>query len=124
MDTIKMFWTMLVNLRHYPKVEDKKAFWEWYWEQNPDTQYPNETLSEAWDNFKYYITGQSIIFDVRMWYESHFNHKNFGYSYTFDKYGYFINHNNWFVPKDKSFSYGCICMMTERQNGNPYFSKN
>jgi len=68
-------------------------------------------------------TGQHIIFDVRMWWESRFNHKNFGYSHTFGKNGYFINCNNWFVPCDKSFSYGCVDTMVEWRNGNPYFVK-
>jgi hypothetical protein len=39
-------------------------------------------------------------------------------------YGYFINRNKWFVPCDKSFSYGCVDTMTEWRNGNPYFVKN
>ena len=121
MNVIKMFWTMLVNLFQYPKVKDKDIFWDWYWEQIPDSRYPNETLYESWDTFKYYITGHSIIFDMRMWYETRFNHKNFGYSYTYGKKGYFINHNKWFVPYDKSFSYGCININTELQNKNPYF---
>lgn len=69
-------------------------------------------------------TGQHIIFDVRMWWESRFNRKNFGYSYTFGKNGYFINCNKWFVPCDKSFSYGCVDTMAEWRNGNPYFIKN
>ena len=123
MNVIKMFWMMLVNLRHYSKAEDKEAFWDWYWEQIPDARYPGETLWDAWDTFKFYITGQSIIFDVRMWWESRFNRKNFGYSHTFSKNGYFINHNKWFVPCDKSFSYGCVDTMTEWKNGNPYFAK-
>ena len=78
MSVIKMFWMMVASLRYYFKAEDKEAFWEWYWEQIPDSQYPNETLWETWDNFKFYITGQHIIFDVRMWWETRFNRKNFG----------------------------------------------
>lgn len=124
MNVIKMFWTMFVSLRHYPKAEDKEAFWYWYWVQVPDTRYPGETLWASWDNFKYHITGQSILFDVRMWWESRFNRKNFGYSHTFGKNGYFINHNQWFVPCDKSFSYGSVNPMIERKNGNPYFAEN
>ena len=123
MNVIKMFWMMLVSLRYYFKAEDKEAFWEWYWEQVPNSQYPNETLWETWENFKFYITGQHIIFNVRMWWESRFNRKNFGYSHTFGKNGYFINHNKWFVPCDKSFSYGCVDEMTEYRNGNPYFAE-
>ena len=123
MNTIKMFWMMLASLRHYFKVEDKEAFRREYWKQIPDARYHNETLEEAWETFKYYITGQHIIFDVRMWWESRFNRKNFGYSHTFGKNGYFINHNKWFVPYDKSFSYGCVDTIAERQNGNPYFAE-
>ena len=123
MDTIKMFWMMLTGLFSYWKYEDKEEFWELYWERKPYPKYPNQTLWDEWDTFKYFITGQHIIFDVRMWWESRFNRKNFGYSYTFGKNGYFINHNKWFVPCDKSFSYGCIDTMTERRNGNPYFAK-
>ena len=123
MNAIKMFWTMLVSLRHYPKAKDKDAFWDWYWEQIPDARYRNETLWDAWETFKSYISLRYPIFVVRMWWESRFNRKNFGYSYTFHKDGYFINHNNWFVPCDKSFSYGCVCTMTEYRNGNPYFTK-
>lgn len=123
MNVIKMFWTMSVSLRHYPKAKDKETFWHWYWTQIPDTRYPGETLWNAWDCFKFYITGKSILFDVRMWYESRFNRKNFGYSHTFGKNGYFINNDNWFVPCDKSFSYGCVNPMFERQNGNPYFTE-
>ena len=70
MNVIKMFWMMLVSLRHYFKAKDKKAFWNWYWEQIPDTRYPCETLREAWDTFKFYITGQFIIFNVQMWWET------------------------------------------------------
>ena len=44
MNVIKMFWMMVVSLRYYFKTEDKEAFWEWYWEQIPDSQCPNETL--------------------------------------------------------------------------------
>ena len=124
MNVFKMFWIMLVSLRYYPKEKNKEAFWDWYWGQAPDAQYPGETLWDAWDTFKYRIRGQYIIFDVRMWWESRFNHKNFGYSHTFGKNGYFINNNNWFVPCDKSFSYGCVDTMLERRNGNPYFEKN
>lgn len=124
MNTIKMFWAMFAGLRHYFKAKDKEAFWDWYWEQIYDSRYPNETLWEAWDAFKYYITGQHIIFDVRMWWESRFNRKNFGYSHTFNKEGYFINRNQWFVPCDKSFMYGCVDSMTEWRNGNPYFMEN
>ena len=123
MNVIKMFWMMVVSLRYYFKTEDKEAFWEWYWEQIPDSRYPNDTLWETWDIFKFYITGQHIIFNVRMWWETRFNHKNFGYSYTFGKNGYFINRNKWFVPCDGSFSHGCVDEMTEYRNGNPYFAE-
>ena len=123
MDTIKMFWMMLTGLSSYWKYEDKEEFWALYWERRPYPKYPNQTLWDEWDTFKYFITGQHIIFDVRMWWESRFNRKNFGYSPTFGKNGYFINHNKWFVPCDKSFSYGCVNTMTERRNGNPYFAK-
>lgn len=123
MNVLKMFWTMLVNLRHYFKAKDKEAFWDWYWEQTPDTRYPGETLWDAWDTFKYYITGQHIWWKIRMWYEYHFNKKNFGYSWTFGKNGYFIKNNRWFVPVDKSFQYGCVDPATEYRNGNPYFTK-
>lgn len=121
MNTIRMFATMIKGLFSYGKFEVKEEFWDWYWEQIPDARYPSETLWEAWDTFKHYATGQHIIFDVRMWWESRFNRKNFGYSHTFSKNGYFINHNKWFVPYDKSFSYGCVDTMTEWRNGNPLF---
>ena len=85
MNAIKMFWMMFTSLRYYFKAEDKEAFWDWYWEQIPDSRYPNENLWECWDTFKYYATGQHIIFNVRVWWESRCNHKNFGYSYTFGK---------------------------------------
>lgn len=121
MNTIKMFWIMLTSLRYYSGAKDKEVFWKWYWEQIPDSRYPNETLWDAWDIFKYYVTGKSLFFDMRMWWESRFNRKNFGYSYTFGKDGYFINRNRFFVPCDKAFSYGCVDIMTEWKNGNPYF---
>jgi hypothetical protein len=124
MSVIKMFGTMIENLCYYSAVEDKEVFWEWFWEQVPDARYPGETLRDAWESFKYYATGQHIIFNVRMWWESRFNRKNFGYSYTFGKNGYFINHNKWFVPCYKSFSYGCVDTITEYRNGNPYFKEN
>ena len=121
MNTIKMFWMMLTGLFFRPKFNNQENFWEWYWDRIPDARYPGETLWDAWDTFKFYITGQHIIFNVRMWWESRFNRKNFGYSHTFGKNGYFIKDNKWFVPCDKSFSYGCVDTMTEYQNGNPYF---
>ena len=123
-NVIKMFWMMITSLRYYFKAEDKEAFWDWYWVQIPNSQYPNETLDEAWDTFKFYITGKAIAFDVRMWWESRFNRKNYGYSYTFGKNGYFINRNQWFVPCDKSFFYGRVDSVTEWKNGNLYFAEN
>jgi hypothetical protein len=123
MNTIKMFWMMLTGLFARPKFFDREDFWEWYWEQIPNTRYPNEPLWEAWDTFKYYITCRHIIFDIRMGWEARFNRKNFGYSYTFGKEGYFIKDNEWFVPCDKSFIYGCVDITSEYQNGNPYFIK-
>lgn len=116
--------TMICGLFSYGKFEDRKEFWKWYWEQIPDARYPGETLWDAWDTFKYYATGQHIIWEVRMWYEYYFNKKNFGYSWTFNKNGYFINNNHWFVPSDKSFQYGTVDSATEYRNGNPYFTKN
>ena len=116
--------TMICGLFSYGKFEGREEFWDRYWEQIPDPRYPGETLWEAWDTFKFYITGQHIIFDVRMWWEYHFNKKNFGYSWTFNKNGYFINNNHWFVPSDKSFQYGTVDSVTEYRNGNPYFTKN
>ena len=55
MNVIKMFWMMLVGLRHYPMAKDKEVFWDWYWEQIPNTKYPGETLWEVWDNFKQWL---------------------------------------------------------------------
>ena len=116
--------TMICGLFSYGKFEDREEFWEWYWEQIPDARYPGETLWDAWDTFKHYATGQHIIWEVRMWYEYYFNKKNYGYSWTFNKNGYFINNNHWFVPSDKSFQYGTVDSATEYRNGNPYFTKN
>lgn len=120
---IKMFKTMLLGQLSRKNFDNKEDFYEWYWDQIPDDEYPGETLWECWDTFKYYATCKHIIWDVRMWWEYHFNKKNFGYSWTFNKNGYFINNKQWFVPCDKSFQYGCICVATEYSNGNPYFIK-
>ena len=123
MATIKMFWLMLTGLFKRSNFEDKESFWSWYWERVPDKRYPNETVAEMWDTFLYYITLKSFWWDVRMFFERHFNKKNWGYSWTFEKNGYFIRNNEWFVPSDKSFKYGRICYRIEHDNGNPYFEK-
>ena len=121
-NTLLMFKTMICGLFSYNKFKDKEEFWDWYWdEQIPDNRYPGESLYECWDTFKYYITGKAIFWNIRMWFESRFNKKNFGYSWTFKKEGYFINNNNWFVPIDKTFTYGCVDRATEYTNKNPYF---
>ena len=114
---------MICGLFSYGKFENKEEFWDWYWEQIPDPRYPGEDLWECWDTFKHYATGKHIAWNVRMWWEYHSNKRNFGYSWTFGKNGYFINNNQWFVPSDKSFQYGCVCFATEHNNGNPYFIK-
>ena len=119
-----MIKTMICGLFSYGKFKSKEEFWEWYWEQTPDARYPGETLWDAWDTFKHYATGKHIVWEVRMWWESRYNKKNFGYSWTFGKNGYFINNNHWFVPCDNSFQYGCVDSATEYRNGNPYFTKN
>ena len=97
MNTIRMFTTMIKGLFSYGKFESKEEFWDWYWnEQIPDERYSGESLYECWTTFLYTITLGSLRFDAQMWWESKFNHKNFGYSYTFDKNGYFIKNNKWF----------------------------
>ena len=121
MDFIKMLWMMVTGLFSRNEFEDKEEFWDWFWEREIEGYGVN--VWECWDCFKYCITFGPIRFDVRMWWESRFNRKNFGYSHTFGKNGYFINKNKWFVPCDKSFSYGCVDTMTEWRNGNPYFAK-
>lgn len=121
-NTLLMFKTMISGLFSYNKFEDKEEFWDWYWnEQIPDSRYPGESLYECWDTFKYYIAGKAIFWNIRMWFESRFNKKIFGYSWTFKREGYFINKNNWFVPIDKTFAYGCVDRATEYTNNNPYF---
>ena len=122
MNTIRMFATMIKGLFSYGKFENKEEFWDWYWnEQIPDERYSGESLYECWTTFLYIITLGPLRFNVQMWWESKFNRKNFGYSHTFGKNGYFIKDNKWFVPCDKSFSYGCVNSLTEWKNGNPYF---
>ena len=124
MNTIKMFWMMLVSLRHYFKAEDKEAFWDWYWnEQIPDARYPGESLYECWDTFLHTISFGPLRFNIKMWWATHFGKRDFGYSWTFGKNGYFILGGKWFVPCDKSFSYGCVDTMTEWRNDNPLFAK-
>jgi hypothetical protein len=119
-----MFATMIKGLFSYREFENKESFWDWYWnEQVPDHRYPAESLYECWVTFLHTITLGPLRFNVQMWWESKFNRKNFGYSYTFGKNGYFIRGNKWFVPCDGSFSYGGVDTMTEWKNGNPYFTK-
>lgn len=124
MDTIKMFWMMFAGLFSYWKYENKEEFWEWYWERKPYPKYPNETLWDEWDTFKYYASGQSLMWNVKMWFESHFNKEHWGYSWTFKKNGYFVMNDKFFIPDDGSFSHGCVAPTVERENGNPYFAKN
>lgn len=121
MDVIKMFWMMLTAMFHRSEFEDKEEFWDWFWEREVEGYGVN--VWECWECFKHYATLGPIRFSVRMWFESRFNKKNFGYSWTFGKNGYFINGNHWFVPCDKSFSYGCVDTASEYRNGNPIFAK-
>ena len=124
MNVIKMFVAMIKGLFSYGKFEDKEAFWDWYWnEQIPDSRYPNESLYECWDTFLHIITFGSLRFNIKMWWATHFGKRDFGYSWTFGKNGYFILNGKWFVPCDKSFSYGCVDTMTEWRNDNPLFAK-
>jgi hypothetical protein len=123
MITIKTLWMMITGLFKRSDFEDKEDFRSWYWERIPDERYPGESVADVWDTFLYCITLKSLWWDVRMFFERHFNKKNWGYSWTFEKNGYFIMNNEWFVPSDKSFDYGRICYRTEHDNGNPYFEK-
>lgn len=123
MNVLRMFATMIKGLFSYGKFEDKDEFWEWYWdEQVPDPRYPNESLFECCDTFFHVITLGRLRFDIGMWWASHFGKREFGYSWTFDKNGYFIKDRQWFVPTDGSFIYGRIDPMTEYKNGNLLFS--
>ena len=116
-----MLWMMITGLFSRNEFEDKEEFWDWFWER--DIEGYGVNVWEAWLCFKHYATLGPIRFNVRMWWESRFNRKNFGYSHTFGKDGYFINNNGWFVPCDKSFSYGCVDSYREYKCGNPYFAK-
>jgi hypothetical protein len=122
---MKMLWMMFVGLFSYWKFENKEEFWEWYWERNIDPRYPNETLWDEWDTFKYEITLGHLRWEMRMWYNQHFGKKYFGYSWTFNKNGYFVKdwktNGWWFIPDDGSFSHGSVADGKERDNGNPIF---
>lgn len=124
-NTIKMFATMIKGLFSYGKFKNKEEFWDWYWhEQIPDSRYSGESLYECWATFLYIITLGSLRFNIKMWWAIRFGKKDYGYSWTFGKDGYFILKGEWFVPFDKSFSYGCVDSMTEWGNGNPLFVHN
>ena len=124
MNVIKMFMAMIKGLFSYNKFEDKEEFWDWYWnEQIPDSRYPGESLYECWDTFLHLITFGPLRFNIKMWWATHFGKRDFGYSWTFNKNGYFILDGKWFVPCDKSFTYGCVDTATERKNGNLIFAK-
>ena len=123
MITIKTLWMMITGLFKRSDFADKEDFQSWYWKRIPDERYPGESVADVWDTFLYCITLKSLWWDVRMFFERHFNKKNWGYSWTFEKNGYFIRNNEWFVPSDKSFGYGRVCYKTEHDNGNPYFEK-
>ena len=127
MDTIKMLWMMFTGLFSYWKYENKEEFWEWYWDRVADPRYPNQTLWDDWDTFKYYITLGHLRWEMRMWYNKHFGKKYFGYSWSFDKNGYFVKdwatNGWWFIPEDGSFSHGSPIPSVERENGNPVFAK-
>lgn len=126
MNTIKMFWAMLSGLFFYNEFESKEEFWDWYWEQIPDKKYPSETLWETWETFRWCASLGGLRFNWRMWYNQHLGQRHFGYSWTFDKNGYFVQDkktgNWWFTPDDGSFSYGCVGETIERLNGNPIFA--
>ena len=124
MNTIKMLWAMLTGLFHMNKFKGREEFWDWYWEQIPDARYPGESLYEAWDTFKWVITGQPLWWEISMWYKQHFSKKQFGYSWTFNKNGYFFKKGNtwWFIPEDKSFTYGTINDTEEWTHKNPIFN--
>ena len=123
MNTIKMFAKMVKGLASYRKFETKEEFWFWYWRQIPDSRYPNETLEESWDTFKWKLSFGELRSEIRMWWLVRFGKKEFGYSWTFLKDGYFIEDGKWFVPNDKSFCYGCVNITAELENDNPIFTK-
>ena len=126
MDIIKMLWMMLTGLFSYWKYENKEEFWEWYWDRVTDPRYPNQTLWDDWDTFKYDITLGPLRWEMRMWYNKRFGKKYFGYSWSFNKNGYFVKdwvtNAWWFIPEDDSF-YGTPIPSVERENGNPIFAK-
>lgn len=123
MNTIKMLITMIKGLFKRGQFDSREDFWDWYWEQIPDSRYPNETLYETWDTFKWMVTCGPVRYSICSWVKCHFGKKNYGYSYTFNKDGYFIMLNgSWrFFPNDKSFTEGTVCYNTEHKNGNPLF---
>lgn len=121
-NTIRMFKAMIKGLSSYFKFDDKENFWEWYWGQTPDERYSGESLWETWDTFKYTITLRHLRFNLRMWYNIHFGKRYYGYSYTFKRDGYFVKDSCtlgwWFIPNDKTFSYGSVNSYDEYSNGN------
>ena len=123
MNVIKMMWAMLNGLFYMDKFNDREDFWNWYWEQIPDARYPGESLREAWDTFKWVITGRPLWWKISMWHKRYFGEKQFGYSWTFDKNGSFFKKDNvwWFIPEDRSFTYGTVNYIIERMNKNPIF---
>jgi hypothetical protein len=122
MNTIRMFLTMIKGLFSYGEFKDKEDFWDWYWnEQIPDSRYPGESLWESFDTFMYIITFGPQRFEFELWWAKKFGKREFGYSWTFGKNGYFIKDRLWFVPEDGSFLHGRIDPMTEYRNGNLLF---
>lgn len=123
MNTIKMFWMMLIGLFHMKDFEDREDFWAWYWGRIPNAKYPGETLYYLWDTFKWRVTLGPILFEVGMWFKYHFGKKHFGYSWTFSKNGYFFKRGDcwWFSPTDGSFTYGRPYETIEQINENPLF---
>lgn len=123
MNTIKMFWMMLIGLFRMKDFEDRENFWTWYWGRIPNAKYPGETLDSVWDTFKWRMTLGPILFEVGMWFKYHFGKKHFGYSWTFGKNGYFFKRGDcwWFSPADGSFTYGMPSEITEQINKNPLF---
>lgn len=125
LNVIRMFKTLIKGLFSYGKFENKEEFWDWYWnEQIPDERYKGESLYNCWKTFLYTITFGIQRFRIKMWWATRFGKREFGYSWTFRKNGYFILNGCWFVPDDKSFSYGCVDTVTEWRNGNPIFVEN
>jgi hypothetical protein len=110
---IKMLKTMLLGQLSRKNFDDKEDFYDWYWNQIPDDEYPGETLWDCWDTFKWILSLGELRSNIEIRRLLKKGKREYGYSKIFRKYGYFINTKKGgvlFVPEDKIFEYGYSCL--------------